>query len=639
MFRNKITAFLLVLLSILSLATSVSAISEENMKKLMQMSEQERKFLLMYFDEEDLFVISATRSLKSITRVAENVEVVTAEDIELMNAHTLPDVLNTINGVQVGFSGAAPGMAATAQIQGSRIDHVVMLIDGVSVSYISTGNPPIDIIPVQMIEKIEVIKGPASSSWGSSLGGIINIITKSSAKSGKISGMVSGSYGEANTVDARAELSGRTGGFGYNVSAGTLYSNGLRPHDSNRHNNIFSKFSYDFSKDSSASLMLFYTKADEAMGIDELYRSKYDSKGELFVSSLTVKSRISDELSFELQGRTVSNLAYGFTTDLDSGEVFKGKTDDKKYGGSLKLDFRKGIHAVIFGADYDFLNTEFSGMSFDEYIAAAYINDTITFGNLSVTPGLRFDHVDVKDTSLQTDFISPSLGVTYRIAENTILRGVVARGFNIPGVFNLTSDSEFFVANTELELEEVWSYQAGVETGALKYLWLKAGVFRHDVTDAITYEDVSVDEGTWTFVNKDKVRRQGFEVEARTLPFYNITLTAATCYMETEDRNTGETLKDNPTNTYDFSIKYDDNKALRALVKGRYIWWNASQNMNARYNSMIVDANIIKTVYKRQAVSVEAFLSGHNLFNGSSYWLDVNKNASRWFEAGLRVKF
>ena len=59
-------------------------------------SEAEKTFLSMYFTDEELVVVSATRSLKSITRVAENVEVVTKEDIELMNAHTLADVLNGI---------------------------------------------------------------------------------------------------------------------------------------------------------------------------------------------------------------------------------------------------------------------------------------------------------------------------------------------------------------------------------------------------------------------------------------------------------------------------------------------------------------------------------------------------------------
>ena len=61
--------------------------------------------------------------------------------------------------------------------------------------------------------------------------------------------------------------------------------------------------------------------------------------------------------------------------------------------------------------------------------------------------------------------------------------------------------------------------------------------------------------------------------------------------------------------------------------------------MNAKYNAMIVDANIIKTVYKSGPVAVEAFLSGHNLFNGPSYWLDIYKNARRWIEAGIRYKF
>jgi vitamin B12 transporter len=101
------------------------------------MSQEEENFLDMYFTSEELQVISTTRSLQSITRVAENVEVVTKEDIELMNAHTLADVVNTINGVVVFFSGAAPGSQAVAQIQGSRIEYGLVLVDGVSINDIA----------------------------------------------------------------------------------------------------------------------------------------------------------------------------------------------------------------------------------------------------------------------------------------------------------------------------------------------------------------------------------------------------------------------------------------------------------------------------------------------------------------------
>ena len=131
----------------------------------------------MYFDEDELFVVSTTRSLKSITRIAENVEVVTTEDIELMNAHTVADVLNTVTGVQVQTNGGT-GAFSFVNIQGSDQRHVAVFMDGVLLNVFTDNIADIAMIPVQIVEKIEIIKGPASSAWGSSLGGVVNIITK-----------------------------------------------------------------------------------------------------------------------------------------------------------------------------------------------------------------------------------------------------------------------------------------------------------------------------------------------------------------------------------------------------------------------------------------------------------------------------
>ncbi|MDO9289581.1 MAG: TonB-dependent receptor plug domain-containing protein, partial [Thermodesulfovibrionales bacterium] len=74
-------------------------------------SEAEKNFLYMYFSEDELTVVSATRSLKSITLVAENISVVTKEDIELMNAHTVAEALQKVNGVQIEMRGG-PGAFA-----------------------------------------------------------------------------------------------------------------------------------------------------------------------------------------------------------------------------------------------------------------------------------------------------------------------------------------------------------------------------------------------------------------------------------------------------------------------------------------------------------------------------------------------
>ena len=91
---------------------------------------EEKNFLLMYFKEEELVVESSTRSPKDVSQVAENITVVTASDIKLMNAHTLADVLNTINGVQVFMTGG-PGQIASGYIHGSV--HMTVMLDGIAI--------------------------------------------------------------------------------------------------------------------------------------------------------------------------------------------------------------------------------------------------------------------------------------------------------------------------------------------------------------------------------------------------------------------------------------------------------------------------------------------------------------------------
>ncbi len=183
--------------------------------------DEDDKFLLMYFTEDNLYVESSTRSRKSLTQTAENVTIVTAQDIKLMNAHTLADVLNTVTGVQVFLTGG-PGSIAQALIQGSENWHVAVFMDGIPLNNLSDTVAEVGSVPVQNIEKIEIIKGPASSAWGSALGGVINIITKSGS-SDELNGMVSASYGKANTGDFRMEASGkddRCGLLPYGQAAG-----------------------------------------------------------------------------------------------------------------------------------------------------------------------------------------------------------------------------------------------------------------------------------------------------------------------------------------------------------------------------------------------------------------------------------
>jgi vitamin B12 transporter len=565
----KILIFSFITLHMTFLSSSVYAQSEE-----------ERNFLLMYFKEEELEVLSATRSLKSSTRVAENVTVVTAEDIELMNAHTLADVLNTVTGLQVFMEGG-PGTIAAPFIQGSSFRHVTAFIDGISLSNLSDNIADIAAIPVQNIEKIEIIKGPASSAWGSSLGGVVNVITKNPVTRSTLNGTLSASYGKEDFGDFRAEVYGRKDRFGYYLSAGRLQSDGLTKGFDVSGNNLYMKLAYDVTDNTDILLTVFHNKVERGEGEEQEYDLSFSDRVKQFSTSLSLNTSLSNGVNLNLSLWSLQQFWDKYANLLSTGDKLCGYNyDDRKYGASAKLTWKYKKHNIVAGSDYDDGTLRSNGIANGKQGLqkwAIYTNDTIIWDKLSITPGIRYDNTDING-----DFTSPSLGVTYNLSDNTVLRAYIARGFSIPSLFSTFGDNVDYRCNPDLEVEKVWSYQLGAETGALKYLWLKVSAFRHDIKDAIVDEIISEDPVLFTKVNKGKERRQGMEIEMKTIPVHNATLIAGATFIHTRDMNTGETVRNVPRYTYDIALKYDDEKSFKALFKGHYIWWNADSSYNGK---------------------------------------------------------
>jgi vitamin B12 transporter len=618
MISKKLPVLILVLLSIFTLAASVFAVSEKEME-----------FLRMYFTDEELEVVSATRSLKSISRVAENVEVVTADDIELMNAHTLADVLNTVNGVVVFFSGASPGSIASPSIQGADPMSVIVFLDGVLINFLHSDQIDLTAIPAQIIERVEVIKGPASSAWGSSLGGVVNVITKGPyARKG--GGMLSASYGEKNTGDFRAELAGKNDSLGYYLYAGRLQTDGLRRFEDIDNNNLYMKVNYDASQRTSLGLSFFYSKVDREEGDFSDSGFLPSDKTERLLAVMNLKSSLSDNLDLDISLRGQKKTFNFELTFPDLPATSSTRYSDEGFGASAKLDWKTGIHSVTAGMDYDYKRDTseiYSGSKPKLNVFAVYASDTITLGKMTLTPGLRYDYTD-----RDIDFLSPSIGATYGLSDKTLIRLAVSHGFRLPAIGTLVDDpTSGFIANPDLDSEKIWSYQAGIETSTPDIFWIKFSAFRHDIRDAFVYLGD-------TLVNADKLRQQGFEVSLRTKRVYSFFLSAATSYVWTKNRSTGEDIHDSPDYTYDVGLNYDDGKSFAALLQGRYVGWHEDPG-TAQKAGMLFDINMKKTLLKRENTACELFATGHNIFDASQYWNPFLKNARRWFEAGLRYRF
>ncbi|MDP3110951.1 MAG: TonB-dependent receptor [Thermodesulfovibrionales bacterium] len=606
-------------------------------------SEAEKNFLYMYFSEDELTVVSATRSLKSITRVAENISVVTKEDIELMNAHTVAEALQKVNGVQIEIIGG-PGAFAYPYIQGSEFRHVAVFMDGVLINMFSDNVADIAMIPVQHIEKIEIIKGPASSVWGSSLGGVINIITKSGSNKEKSGGALSGAYGERGFYDLRTEVYGKKEKTKYYFYAGRLDGDGFRglPDNSgNSLNDLYMKASQYLTSNSEIVLTTFYNRGERGEGYP--IRDYLDNKKiENLFTSLSLNTSMGKETMLSISGKSaMRDWKYNSETISPASRSSDYHSKDNDYGFSAKITSNPEGHALVAGVDYD------KGVvhTYDPIIdlnrnskirkRAVYVNDTIALGKFSVTPGVRYDN-----ENLIGDFISPSLGLTYDLYEKTLLRAYAARGFSSPpspwGVDNIVYG---YKGNPNLKPEKVWSYQLGFETGVLKYLWLKTSAFRHEIRDAINQNKEIVDDPVYTntSVNEGKTRRQGLEAEIKTLPFYHLTLSAGATYIQNKNRITGETIRDYPKYSYDAGIKYDDEKSWKALLTGHYTWWDSMRA--GKYDSFLVDFNISKRFYKQANRESEVFATVHNVFDAAHQTSISYRYPDRWMEAGIRFKF
>lgn len=141
----------------------------------------------------DTMVVTATRTLKDLQEVPASVSVITAKEIEQRNVTSMQEALQHLPGVYMDQA-AQSGI----QLRGFGSTDILLLVDGQQMNTTYNGTANLNTIPVENIERIEVLRGAASSIYGGhAVGGVINVITKEAKEGTKIDAVVS--YGSNNT--------------------------------------------------------------------------------------------------------------------------------------------------------------------------------------------------------------------------------------------------------------------------------------------------------------------------------------------------------------------------------------------------------------------------------------------------------
>ncbi len=594
----------------------------------------------MFFDDSQLFE-AATRSPKPLNQIAENVTIITADQIEAMGAHTVADVLKRVSGL-FGDTNGEPFGRTSILIHAAQYEHILVLVDGVRWGYVSSDQADVTTIPVRIVKRIEVIKGAASSTWGSSLGGVVNIISKDTGSSATPRGTLSGLAGEYNTGMYGLEAAGRLGRLGYYLYGGREESDGIRMQRFHDNGSLYGKLRFNLPGHATLGLTAGYSNPKRRYYYMESWNDTgiINDRALFYTASLDLP--LSDNMTATFSAYRMENSFTDSWLTYSTGAAYYKRTDDEQsQGANGRLTWSTDDHTVVVGAEIvRRQSTSSDGLSgyeaaeLEEENWAVYANDTIQLGDLTVTPGLRYDRLSLVD-----DIFSPSIGLVYRLQNNTLLRASASHGFRKPPAAQQAGDSAFFLANPDLESEKIWSYQAGLESAALGFARIKTTLFYHDVSDEWDRNPV-----TWANENDGSFKRKGVEIEVATTPWHHLTLVANGTHVRLEPD--GETPGDH--SNAKLTVQYDDEQSWRAQLFGQWNWWDSDNTpagvfppsrWDAEYGRFIWDFNLARKIRLTNDRQVELLFAVHNIFEGEKHEQFVFPYTDRWVEGGLRFRF
>ncbi|MEW5835709.1 MAG: TonB-dependent vitamin B12 receptor [Pseudomonadota bacterium] len=175
----------------------------------------------------DPVIVTATRTAITVDDALSSVTVITRDDIDRLQPVSLVDLLTGLPGVTVAQAGGM-GEQTSLFLRGTNSSHTLLLVDGVRVGTVSAGLPAFEQIPVEQIERIEIVRGPRSSLYGAdAIGGVIQIFTRHGHAGEGLVPSLSLTTGSRHTVGGQFGLSGGSQHAWYNLSLGGEYTHGI----------------------------------------------------------------------------------------------------------------------------------------------------------------------------------------------------------------------------------------------------------------------------------------------------------------------------------------------------------------------------------------------------------------------------
>ncbi|HEX9021978.1 MAG TPA: TonB-dependent receptor, partial [Nitrospirota bacterium] len=324
-------------------------------------------------------VVTATKTEKQPQDVTQSVTVITADEIQKSGATTVAEVMSTAAGVKVNDQGPL-GSLASVSLRGSTYQQVLVLLDGKRLNSANAGGFDLSELPVPVdaIERIEIVRGPSSALYGAdAVGGVVNIITKKPAESKT---MLSGAMGGQGYTSTSLYNTGRENNASYSLSLGKDRSHGYRTNSDTDQVTAGIKVGYDFNAASSIEAASDYTAKDIGVpGSVQFPTAHARQQNRLSITGLRYKDRLSQ--SFDFSARAYESEEFLGYQDPDAAVNSRSRV--KTAGAEVQGNWLMGSwNAITIGAEGrdDRLAGSNAG-THSATVSAAYIQDELSLGD------------------------------------------------------------------------------------------------------------------------------------------------------------------------------------------------------------------------------------------------------------------
>ena len=592
-------------------------------------------------DLKEITVVSSPRIELPFSENSKTIQVISKEEIIESPANNVAELLQQVAGIDIRRRGVS-GMQADLHIRGGGFDQTLLLIDGIKVEDAQTGHHTMNMaLPIEVIERIEIIKGSASRVYGqNAFSGAINIITSKVAENMTSVSLESGSYKQQNasvTISRKNEDQSVLFHYSNNSSDGHKYNTDYK------NENYFLKNSFEIKglpidmissfNERKFGANGFYASPEAIDQYEETQASLFGFSTKIISNNFIIKPKLYWKRNQDM---------YVYLRDNPS--VYRNLHITNKIGAELNGSYESNNGITGFGVDISSIKLSSNNLGERKRtMVNLFLEHQMKFAEnkIDVTPGVAFSYFSDVSTNqnyqnnfFRNFFMYPGIDIGYELNDNVKLYSNVGYTYRVPTYTDLFYTSPTTIGNENLKPEEAFTKEIGINYTKDNFDFTFT-LYNRDASDVIDYVK-NVESAPWEAFNIREINTEGYEL-GLTYNFYvaaflNHSIKIGYSNIKDKLKQTDfnfsryalNSLKNHLTTSYSFEIK----KNLKSSIVYKY----AERNSGEDYSIMDFKVSYTLKNYK-------LYVTGNNLFDTVYSETNLVEMPGRNVLIGINVKF